>query len=53
MKDLVLKYYPNAKCELRPYGKPYYQIYDGVIMMGQGKTSKAAWTSAYKNYVHD
>lgn len=48
---LVLIHYPNARCKRRSYGAEYYIIWDGDLYLGQGKTEKEAWKSAYR-YVY-
>ena len=48
-QKLVLQYYPNAKVELRPTGKEYYQVINNGTVIGQGKTKDNAWSAAWKN----
>lgn len=52
-KQVVLKYYPEAKCKLRPTGKKYYQIHSNnaetSTILGQGKSKDTAWKAAYNN----
>ena len=51
-KDLVKVYYPFAFCKRKEFGKSYYQVVshrDGRYVLGQGKSKRAAWKSAYRN----
>lgn len=49
MKELVLKYYPDAECKRRSWGQEYYIVWKGNRPLGQGKTEEQAWKSAYRN----
>lgn len=49
IREYVINYYPNAKIQKRDFGKEYYQIVYNNKVLGQGKSKKAAWTSAKHN----